>query len=272
MFLRLLSLFVFAMLLAHVGQAQSDVQMGTTWGTGEINCHKIVDEMSPEQKLDPSYARARAWEEKVFGADHPCRKDVVLEEFDPGTWKRTSPIEATDDAGKSSDIRLYVLDDRFSWKFDSAKNLQDGSEDVRIRNIFERPLFLNELCAADAAIAIGAASHEGSAEYNAVLAGNRAKYVTEQLATVGNLCEDATGPPLYLVNMGEYREEASCTLADCRISTAAQRGLVIVAAENSSNGIDFKSAINAGLNSPQLGTVFSAEDYSMFEVFELSGS
>lgn len=253
-------LYFFAVLLC--------LPLGSLHAQSGGQCYPAVQEI-PAERRAALCAAAELGSESVFC----CNGTVELEEFDPGTWARTTPIRATDEQGNSADMRLYVLDSRFAWEFDSATQLKDGANNVRIRDIFERPLFLNELCAADAAIAIGAASFEGDADYNARLAGGRAQHVTRQLDVVGNLCEDASGPPLYAVNLGEFRDETPCSDGDsCRVNTATQRGLVIVAAEKATEGLDYESAIKSSLRSPQLKSVLTVEDYSLLEVLAYSGT
>ena len=233
-------------------------------GTGEAMCRTISQE---KLRDDPSYARELAWDRMVFGEQvHPC--GVSLEPFDPGTWERTPPLKATDKQGRESSFRLYVLDERFSWVFGSAKNLEAaGTGAVQFREIFTRKLFLNEFCSADSVIGIGAASHEGARDVNFALADRRATTIVGELASVGALCETNRPPPLYELNLGKHRNLSGCTSrSNCAGSSSPQRRLVIVAAESAAEGANIEEALHDILQRTRVINAFSVDDYFEFRV------
>lgn len=209
------------------GQSNADEKIyGIERGTGEVRC---ISKPASAQ-IDPSYARAAAWDRMMFGeGESPC--GIELEEFDPGTWSRTQPLPGVDSGGRSSDFRIYVLDARFAWTFGSSEQIEREGDIAQFGDIFSRPLFLNELCSADAALGFGAASFEGDEAINRQIAGRRGRTIASQLSQVGTLCETTSGPPLYSVNLGEHIETLDCgNSAECRAQTSGQRRLVFLIA------------------------------------------
>ena len=249
---------------ATYSQANAQQLYSNEQGSGAERCRQVSAEKLAN---DPSYAREMAWDRMVFGVEvHPC--GVRLEPFDPGTWERTPPLKATDSQGRTSDFRLYVLDERFSWVFGSSKGLETTDQGpTRFRDIFTRPLFLQEFCSADSVIGIGAASHEGAIESNRQLADRRASTIASELASVGALCETNAAPPIYALNLGKHRNQSGCTSAsNCGASTSPQRRLVIVAAESAEEGANIEEAMRDVLERTRVINTFAIADYHDFLV------
>ena len=112
---------------------------------------------------------------------------------------------------------------------------------------------------------IGAASHEGGVDVNFALAGRRAKSITSELAGVGALCESTQAPPLYQLNLGAHKNQSGCTSqTSCAENSSAQRRLVIVAAESTSEGANIEEALRELLERTRVINTFSVEDYRAF--------
>ena len=112
---------------------------------------------------------------------------------------------------------------------------------------------------------IGAASHEGGVDVNFALAGRRAKSITSELAGVGALCESTQAPPLYELNLGAHKNQSGCTSqTSCAENSSAQRRLVIVAAESTSEGANIEEALRELLERTRVINTFSVEDYRAF--------
>lgn len=239
-------------------------------GTGAERCRQVSPDL---MRRDPSYARELAWDQMMFGNKvHPC--GIALQTFDPGTWERTPVLTSTDSKGRSSNFRLYVLDERFSWEIGSHERLEAiGSKETKFYDIFSRELFLNEFCSANSVVGIGTASHEGAADLNRRLAGKRAMTVSSQLNKVGALCEAGAPPPLLELNLGKHKDLSGCTTSQsCAGTTSPQRRLVIVAAEQVAPGANLEEALQDILERTRIINTFAVEDYHDFIVKQHSSS
>lgn len=256
-----------SIVIAGGAGAQSDTRgsFGIEWGTGKIICTDDADSgAAPEE--DPSYARAAMWDQLVLGeASQICAS--VLTPLDGGTWGASAPFSGTDSQGLSADFRLYVLHDRFSWRMGSTQDVEDAGAPAELADMLTTPEFFARFCAAKAAFSLGTASHEGPTPANHRLAGQRAVRVTRQLEAARGDCAPGQIPILYAINLGEHQNRSGCTSnGACAGSTAAQRRLIIVAAEDLALGVNLREALRAGMEEQEVFRDLSLDDYDLFVI------
>jgi len=269
---KILGLGLVAGLLAGLAQAQSGDAQGTFGierGTGAIICTGDDDGQGEGiTVLDESYARSAAWDRMMFGQDNLCAQtEAVFTEIDEGTWARTPVFTGLDTEGRRADMRIYVLDDRFSWVFGSARDIEEDGRPARFQFIFGRPMFLGEFCEGDGAVALGAASFEGDAELNRQLASRRADTIGEQMVRLAGFCADQGAPELYKANLGEFTAVTDCMRDGTCTGRAAspQRRSVIIGVSRADPGINMTEAIRAGMRTPTAISVLSVDDYAVWE-------
>lgn len=259
----LLSLFAGLIFVATVS-AQSDDGVGSfgiEWGTGQVICTGDSDDA--DASSDPSYARAAAWDRRVLGAvGKGCGQ---LTPLDGGTWGASEPFKGRDSQGLSADFRLYVLHDRYAWQLGSATRIEDDGAPANLAAVLETPEFRSRFCAAKAAFSVGAASHEGPTEPNHRLAEARAEAVITRLRDVRAGCPAGSIPILYAINLGEHQNR--CVDADrCADSSAAQRRVIMVAAEDLALGVNLEEALRQGIETQDVFRDVSVDDYDLFNV------
>ena len=266
------ALATIGLLWTGLASAQSNGQSGTfgiELGTGKTICTGDGDGQGEGiEPLDDSYARSAAWDRMMFGDTNQCAPvKVEFTEIDEGTWARTPVFSGTDSTGRRADMRIYVLDDRFSWVFGSSRQIEEGDRPARFSYIFARPMFLGEFCEGDAAVALGAASYEGDAELNRRLAGNRADTIGAQMTRLAGFCGEQTPPDLFKVNLGEFKAVTDCMRAGTCTgrATSPQRRVVIVGVATAEPGVNLSEAVRNGLASPIARAVVAAGDYEVFE-------
>ncbi|MEO0818299.1 MAG: hypothetical protein AAFX86_13470 [Pseudomonadota bacterium] len=263
-----------AVALALMGASEAQEERGTfgiELGTGKIICTGDGDGQGEGvQPLDESYARSAAWDRMMFGEENQCAPAPVVVEFteiDEGTWARTQIFTGVDTEGRRADMRIYVLDDRFSWVFGSSQDIEEGDRPARFSYIFGRPMFLGEFCEGDAAVAVGAASFEGDAELNRRLASNRANTIGVQMTRLAGFCGEQTPPDLYKVNLGEFTSVTDCMRAGTCTgrATSPQRRVVIIGVASAEPGVNLSQAVRNGLGTPVASDVVAASDYAVYE-------
>jgi len=268
-----LSLLTAGLLFASGAHAQdTEGTFGIELGTGKVICTGDRDGQGEGvEALDESYARSAAWDRMVFGEVIQCAPRAEFVEIDQGTWARTQIFSGTDSAGLSADMRIYVLDDRFSWVFGSSRNIEEGDRPARFAYIFGRPMFLGEFCEGDAAVAVGAASYEGDAQLNHTLAGNRAGTIGEQMVRLAGFCGEQTPPNLFKVNLGEFTAVTDCMRAGTCTgrATSPQRRVVIIGVASADEGVNLSEAVRDGLRSSVATSLMRAEDYAEFDFSNL---
>lgn len=252
-----------ALALAHAQSADETGTFGIERGTGRIICTGDLDDRQAAA-TDPSYARSLWWDRITFGTDASQCAPQRLQPVVAGTWARTEAFTGTDAAGRRAGFRLYVLDERYSWVLGSSTAVRDSVGNAALSDIFDRPGLVTELCAADATIAIGAASHEGPTALNHRLARNRGARIGEALRTVAGGCAGAA-PDVFAVSLGEHQDESGCTSdGACAGDTSPQRQVVMIAAERIDAGVDLMAALRDGLGGRALSGFVSLADYDQF--------
>jgi len=249
---------VAGLLMTGQAYAQEDDQIyGMAWGTGEITCDRSLE--ADRHAADPSYRRSALWDQLVLGTTNGVCPGT-LRPLDDGTWGESAPFTGTDKAGRRAEFRLYVLHDRFFWESGSASELLDKGAPVDLAPVLKTPQFHQRFCAAKAVVSTGAASSDGPTALNHKLAEARARHVTGKLSDTRASCRTGQVPILFSVNLGENQSP----LADAR--AAAQRRVVIVAAENLAIGVNLEQALRQGLETQDVFREVSLDDYDLFEV------
>ncbi len=265
-------LVTFAMTAAPA-TAQSGAQAGTFGierGTGKIICTGDGDGRGEgHETLDASYARSAAWDRLVLGeTTQPCAAQApVFEAIDEGVWERTAAFSGSDSEGRRADMRIYVLEDRFSWSFGSSRQIEDeNGEPAKFSYIFGRPTFLGEFCQGDGAVALGAASFEGDVAANRQLAASRADTLGGQMRRLAGFCGEQTPPQLHGLTLGEFTAETSCMReGTCTGSaTSPQRRVVLIGVADAAPGINLSEALEDAMRTPTARSVLSIDDYETY--------
>ncbi len=233
---------------------------GLERGTGAVICTGDADMDGGVNTDDPSYALSALWDRMVLGDTlGVCGNE--LRPLDDGVWGETAPFSGADAAGRSADFRLYVLHDRYVWKIGSSREILDSGRLVNFREIFMTPEFFNRFCAAKAVLSVGAASHEGPTRLNHQLAANRGEAVAGALQDARADCAEGQIPILYALNIGEFRDDVGPGR-----DTSPQRRVIIVAAENLTLGINLSQALRQGIETQNIFSGVSIDDYDLFDV------
>lgn len=240
-----------ASLLGFSQPAAAQDSFGTERGTGEIICTDDADDNRDPN--DASYARAALWDQMVLGTS-PCD----LTPLDNGTWGESRPVSGADDQGRDAKFRLYVLHDRYSWTLGSSTQIEDDGVPVKFAEVLNTPQFFERFCSAKAALALGAASHEGPTAPNHRLAKARGDIVAASLAGFRDDCTEGRIPLIYAITLGEHQNSR------IQGNTAPQRRVVIIAAEEMTVGVDLEQALQNALATQPVLDGFSVSDYDLF--------
>lgn len=266
---KLAAVLAMVMLGTSANAQENQGTFGIELGTGKIICTGDGDGQGEGvQPLDESYARSAAWDRMMFGDTNQCAPvQVEFTEIDEGTWARTQVFTGVDTQGRRADMRIYVLDDRFSWVFGSSQEIEEGDRPAQFSFIFGRPMFPGEFCEGDAAVALGAASFEGDAELNRILAGRRADTIGAQMTRLAGFCGEQTPPALYKVNLGEFTAVTDCMRAGTCTgrATSPQRRVVIIGVAAADEGVNLSEAVRNGLGTPVASEVVAVSDYAVYE-------
>lgn len=236
-----------------VPQTAAQDSFGIERGTGAIIC---TDDKDDNRRADdPSYALAALWDQMVLG-NSPC----ALTPIDGGTWGVSRRITGQDTSGKSADFKLYVLNDQYSWKLGSSREIQEEGRPVPFNSVLGTPEFFSRFCSAKAALALGAASHEGAKAVNHKLAQARGERIAATLNIARGNCPQGQIPIMYSVNLGEHKNNRPAG------GSAPQRRAIIVAAEEMTIGVNLTQALRGALDENLVLPNFSPDDYDLFEV------
>jgi|GEM_PF-1738636 len=250
--------------LATAASAQtSEDGFGISWGGQSAICHNDGDESKPR---DESYARSVIWDKMVLGEAYrgcdatpaPMVIDAELRAIDGGTWGLSKPFVGTDAAGREATFRLYVLNSRYSWAFDSASDIEDEGGRASLDEILNTPEFRQRFCEAKAAFSVGAASFEGATDRNHRLAGARAETVTQKLYGTRETCSEGRIPLLFNLNVGENQEPVP--------QSSIQRRVVIVVAEKIAIDLNLEEALRNALDRQNVFREVSLAEYDLFDL------
>lgn len=251
-------------LLLGVAHAQTSSDgFGTSWGGESQICHNDGDEDATPR--DESYARSVIWDRMVLGdtfdecqAVAPLQIDEELTSLDQGRWGVSQAFSGTDDEGRTATFRLYVLNTRFSWAFNSSQAIEFDEQPADLNAVLAAPGFFGRFCDSNAAFGVGAASFEGPTAGNHRLAGRRADRITSRLAEIRDVCGDGKLPILFNLNLGENQNEVPVS--------SIQRRVVVIAAEDITLGVDLPGALRNALEQQSVFREVSLAEYDLFTI------
>lgn len=257
-----LAVFGFALsggMLAAIAQGS----YGIEYGTGRVICTDDSDSEADQTGAD--YAAARAWDERVLGANGPCANE--LSDLDVGVWKQSRPFGGADSEGRRANFRIYVLHDTYNWVGGSATAIEKNGAPVTPASIFAAPNFNERFCSAGAAFGMGTASSDGATSANNAMAARRTQTVGAALTIVRDGCDAGRIPIVFGVNLGEHAERVTCTNGgDCTPPLADQRRVIIIATDELAVDTNLDEALFAGLREQDVFKGLGVDRYSMFDI------
>jgi len=186
----------------------------------------------------------------------------------PSGVQEVASFQSTDANNRRADFKIYILNERYSWKLGSSLQLLDGEEPVELRRVLNDNKFLESFCQSKAVFAMGAASFEGTSNRNHDLAQARAERSAKEMDELWDDCfdEGLDSPKLYTLSLGEHCDPANCPAYQNRLddSTDYQRRLLITAVPDFEEGVDLRGAMLNGTKWEE------KKSYSFFSDFVLS--
>jgi eukaryotic-like serine/threonine-protein kinase len=178
-------------------------------------------------------------------------------------------LSAKDSQGKSAEINMAVLSDKYEWQLasDSQVKLKGQTQSLPIsvlkQELIKQGIF-KIMDNPNRIVAIGTASCEGSGTEEELRAFNRARTIQEQI--VKQLFQVKKYP---ILNLGQFKRD-KCQIEDTK-GTSFQRSLVIVGLRKESEGLMIQEAVYQRLGKTIKN--FKIDDYSLggidkFEVKE----
>lgn len=170
-------------------------------------------------------------------------------------------LSAKDSQGKSAEINMAVLSDKYEWQLasDNQVKLKGQTQSLPIsvlkQELVKQGIF-KIMDNPNRIVAIGTASCEGSGTEEELRALNRARTIQEQL--VKQLFQVKKYP---ILNLGQFKRD------NCQINTTEtsfQRSLVIVGLRKESEGLLIKEAVYQRLSKTIKN--FKIDDYSLGNV------
>lgn len=170
-------------------------------------------------------------------------------------------LTATDKRGKSAQINMAVLSDRYEWELASADRIRLKGQNQtfpisKLKDELEKQGIFQIMDNPNRIIALGTASCEGAGTEEETRAMNRAKTIQENL--VKRLFQVKEYP---ILNLGQFKRD-NCQRDPA--GTSFQRSLVIVGMRKETEGLIVKEAVytrlsktikNLNLNDYSLGSV-----------------
>jgi hypothetical protein len=258
-----ISLLITALAAPPALSQTSEDGFGVSWGGEAAICHNDGDEAKVR---DDSYARSVIWDKMVLGEAYgecgaqpaPMVIDAELRAIDGGTWGLSEPFTGTDAEGREATFRLYVLNSRYSWVFDSAAAIEDEGRRADLAEILNTPEFRQRFCEGKAAFSVGAASFEGATDRNHRLAGARAETITQNLYGTRATCPEGRIPLLFNLNVGENQEQVP--------QSSIQRRVVLVVAEKIAIDVNLEQALRNALDRQNVFREVSLAEYDLFDL------
>jgi serine/threonine protein kinase len=175
-------------------------------------------------------------------------------------------LKATDRRGKSAEINMAVLSDRYEWELASADKIRlKGQTQTFPLSILKQELVKQGIFKImdnpNRIIALGTASCEGTVAEEEVRAMNRSKTIHEKLTRQLFQVKEYR-----ILNLGQFKRDNCQRNAT---GTSIQRSLVIVGMRKESAGLEVKEALYARLSKTIKN--LNLDDYSLggIEKFEL---
>jgi serine/threonine protein kinase len=170
-------------------------------------------------------------------------------------------LSAKDSRGKSAEINMAVLSDKYEWQLasDNQVKLKGQTQSLPISILKEELIkqgIFKIMDNPNRIVAIGTASCEGSGTEEELRALNRARTIQEQI--VKQLFQVKKYP---ILNLGQFKRD------NCQINTAGtsfQRSLVIVGLRKESEGLLLQEAVYQRLSKTIKN--FKIDDYSLGNV------
>jgi hypothetical protein len=165
----------------------------------------------------------------------------------------TKIVIGKDEKNLQARFKIYMLNDKFSWKFKSDDTLQINGEDI------SPELFINSLEISEdiekslAVICIGNSSHEG----NWLEEEKRATRRASQVATWLKEFFPENADKIHILDLGINKF--------ANYDTSTQRRLIIISLINQDNDINIAQALKNGLSNEKI-LPFDIKEYSKFEL------
>ncbi len=226
----------------------------------------IAPETEPEAEPEPA---PTVIAEPAVPAPPPTPASL----FTDPRWQQTATFPGTDAAGNAAEFSVYVLSGANAWTFGKSGQLDIGGQTTPISELFSASDLTSAYCNQSAVIALGAASFEGDAALNHLLAGRRGRNLVSALGNVSPSCANGQDPARLFVNLGEHRRALACpdNAVRCPEISARQRPVVLISGVSSKAETDYGSALRNAITAheaaaQQIFPGFQLADYSQFEV------
>lgn len=200
-------------------------------------------------------------------SDEEAVAEGTLSRFDDDRWLESDSFVGTDAAGRTARLRIYILNEDYSWVFGDGERIVGPNGEARIADLLAGGDVQQRICSASSILAIGTSSFEGPQALNHRLARSRGRKLVGALSGLLPACETG-GPKLLAASLGEHAETSPCPgRARCPEATSSQRRLILVGvqAEDTNNpDINYDEALWSGLRR------FETEQESFFKDFRLA--
>lgn len=220
-------------------------------GSGEIWCVPIPED------AEEDWVRSMMWDSLVLGQASAC--DPNLEYLDRGTWGRTTLVMGVDTEGRRATFRFYTLNTQYAWALGSSSRLEKGGSATEFASALSTSDFREKLCAAAAAVGVGAASFEGNETDNIRLAAIRSEVIASEISKTTNRCGTTQQPTVYTLNLGPHKR-------DDTIDSSIQRSIVLSLVETADKGVNLTEALRGSLKNVQLIEGFHVANYDKFDL------
>lgn len=200
-------------------------------------------------------------------SDEEAVADGTLSRFDDNRWLESDSFVGTDASGRTARLRIYILNEDYSWVFGDGERIVGPDGDAEIADLLAGGDVQQRICSASSILAIGTSSFEGPQALNHRLARSRGRKLVNALSGLLPQCETG-GPKLLAASLGEHAETSPCPgRARCPEATSSQRRLILVgvqAADANNPDINYDEALWSGLRR------FETEQESFFKDFRLA--
>lgn len=227
--------------------------------------HPALEPLPQAQILD----RAQVTDEEAVA-------EGTLSRFDDDRWLESEQFVGTDTAGRTANLRIYILNQDYSWVFGDGSELVGPQGEADLNRLLSGGDFQERFCTASSILAIGTSSFEGPQALNHRLARARGQRLLNGLGAIKPRCAGG-GPRLLAASLGEHAETSPCPgRARCPEATSSQRRIILVGVEGNADqdgAIDYDEALWSGMRrfeseQESFFRDFRLADYDQFEVLE----